>query len=177
VLDGRANSPTTAAKSRYRSESVSVAFDAGRFGILLAKAGTSRTSSEPWPHMGEELVLGSVGDVVAERFGEELVWGGEVLLAVAEQHASSGVEGSSGRLGHEGGLAQSGLARDEQHLAPFARGHALGGVGYRLHLGVASHHTHGGAWHGQTAGQAGWRFRCRLLRGAPRALRRLDRVG
>ena len=71
--------------------------------------------------MGEELVLGGVGDVVAEGFGEELVGGGEVLLAVPEQHAGPVVEGGPGRLGHQGGLAQTGLARDEQDLAPFAR--------------------------------------------------------
>ena len=115
--------------------SASVAFDGGRSGILLARAGTSRTVPNRGLDVGEELVLGSVGDVVAEGFGEELVGGGEVLLAVAEQHTGPGVERGPGRLGHEGGLAQTGLTRDEQHLAPFAARHTLDGVGDRSHLG------------------------------------------
>ena len=123
--------------------------------------------------MGEELVLGGVGDVVPERFGEELVGGGEVLLAVAEQHTRPGVESGPGRFGHQGGLAQAGLARDEHHLAPLARGHPLGGIGHRLHLGFASDHTHGGA-HGQ-AGGSGTTVPASVsvpLRGAPTAPRR-----
>ena len=92
--------------------------------------------------VGQELLLGSVGDVVPEGLGEELVRGGEVLLAVPEQHTGPCVEGGSGRLGHERGLAQTGFARDEEHLAPFAPGHPLDGVGHGLALGVASDHTH-----------------------------------
>ena len=140
--------------------------------MRLARAGTSRDSSDPWASTwAQELVLGGVGDVVAEGLGEELVGGGEVLLAVAEQHTGPGVEGGPGRLGHERGLAQTGLARDEEHLAPLARGDALGGVGHGLHLGFASDHTHGGA-HGQTAGQRDGRSRCRPRRGVPTAPRR-----
>ena len=101
--------------------------------------------------VGEELVLGSVGDVVAERLGEELVGGGEVLLAVAEQHASPAVEGGPRRFGHQGGLAQTGLARDQEHLAPFARRDALGGVGHRLQSRTPGPPPHTGA-HSQTAG-------------------------
>ena len=63
--------------------------------------------------VGQQLVFGGMGDVVAERLGEELVGGGEVLFAVAEQHAGPVVESRPGRLGHQGGLAQTGLARDE----------------------------------------------------------------
>ena len=73
-----------------------------------------------------KLVLGGVGDVVAERLGEELVGGGQVLLAVPEQHAGPVVEGGTGRFGHQGGLAQAGLTRDEEDLPPFAGGHPLG---------------------------------------------------
>ena len=121
--------------------------------------------------VGEELVLGSVGDVVPEGLGEELVGGGEVLLAVAEEHTGPGVEGGPGRLGHERGLAQTGLARDEQDLAPFAPGDTLGGVGHGLHLGLASDDTDGGA-HGQTTGQWDGGCRCRPRRVAPTAPRR-----
>ena len=59
---------------------------------------------------------------------------------------------ASGRLGHERGLAQTGLARDEEDLTPFATGHPLDGVGDGLDLGVASDDAHGGP-HGQTTGR------------------------
>ena len=95
--------------------------------------------------VGKELVLGSVGDVVADGFGEELVGGGQVLLAVAEQNTGPTVEGDPCCIGHERGLAQTGLARDEHHLAPLPRGDALVGIGDRRHLGLASDHAHGGA--------------------------------
>lgn len=63
--------------------------------------------------MGEDLVFGCVGDVVAECLGEELVGGGEVLLAVAEEDKGTVVERSSGRLGNQCRLPLAGLARDE----------------------------------------------------------------
>ena len=94
--------------------------------------------------MGAGAVFGGVGDVVPERLGEELVRGGEVLLAVAEQHAGPVVEGGPGRLGHQRGLAETGLARDEHDLASFAAGHALYGIGDRLHLGLPPDHAHPG---------------------------------
>ena len=102
--------------------------------------------------VGQELLLGSVGDVMPEGLGEKLVGSGEILLAVTEQHAGSCVEGRPSRLGHQRGLAQTSLARDEEHLAPLAPSNPLGGVGHGLHLGVASHNTSGGA-HGKTTGQ------------------------
>ena len=120
--DIAASSPTTAAKSKNRSVSESVALDGGRSGIRLASAGTSRDSSDPWAATwARSCVFGGVGDVVAEGLGEELVGGGEVLLAVAEQHAGPVVERGPGRLGHQGGLAQTGLTRDEEDLAAVAR--------------------------------------------------------
>ena len=153
--------------------SVSVAFDAGRSGILLARAGTSRDSSDPWSSTwAQELVFRGVGDVVAEGFGKELVGGGEVLLAVTEQHAGTAVEGGPGRVGHQRGLAQTRLARDEQYLAPFALGDALDGIAYRLAISAFTpDHAHGGS-NGQDGPAAGWRTRYRPLRGAPRPPRR-----
>ena len=101
--------------------SVSVAFDGGRSG---------HPARQRWDRPGQlgtvrgdvrdELVLGGVGDVVAERFGEELVRRGEILFAMPEQHARAVVERGAGRLGDERGLAQPGLARHEQDLAAFA---------------------------------------------------------
>ena len=59
-------------------------------------AGQGRNQSGEFGPMffdvGEELVLGSVRDVVPECFGEELVGSGEVLLAVTEQHTGPVVE-------------------------------------------------------------------------------------
>ena len=143
--------------------------------MRLARAGTSRDSSDPWASTwAQELVLGSVGDVVAERLGEELVGGGEVLLAVPEQHAGPGVEGGPGRLGHERGLAQTGLARDEQDLAAFARGDPLGGVGrWSASRSPGRPRPRPGA---RPDGRAeGWRLESRPRRGAPRAPRRSRR--
>ena len=42
--------------------------------------------------MGDELVLRSVGHIVAERLPEELVRGGEILLTMPEQHTGACVE-------------------------------------------------------------------------------------
>ena len=116
--------------------------------------------------VGDELVFGRVRDVVAEGLGEELVGRGEILLAVPEQHAGPAVEGRPGRLGDQRGLAQPGLARDEQHLAPLARGDPLGRVRHRRRLGLAADHTHPG----RTARRPGngHRVRSRSHRGAPR---------
>ena len=93
--------------------SASVAFDGRSPGNRLASAGTNRASSEPCDvHMGDELVLRSVGDVVAERLREELVRRGEILLAMPEQHTGPAVERGPRRLGDQRGLAQTGLTRD-----------------------------------------------------------------
>ena len=122
--------------------SVSVAFDGGRSGIRLARAGTRREPVRSHGRRrGEELILGRVGDVVAEGFGEELIGGGEVLLAVAEQHAGPVVEGGPSRLGHQRGLARSGLARDEQDLASFATSDTLGRIGHAC-ISVSRPTTH-----------------------------------
>ena len=125
--------------------------------------------------MGDELVFGGVGDVMAERLGEELIRRGEILLAMPEQHARPGVERGAGRLGHQRGLAQTGLTRNEQRLASFATGDTLEGIRHRRHLGFAAHHTHRGA-HAQTARQR------HAVRGGPAErlpahLDRLDRIG
>ena len=102
--------------------------------------------------VGEELFLGGVGDVVTERFGEELVRGGEVLLAVTEEHAGPVVERGPSRLGDQCRLAQAGLAGDEQRPPPLAAATRLTASADGRHLGLPTDHAHGGA-HGQAAGQ------------------------
>jgi len=79
--------------------------------------------------VGDKFSLAGVGDVVTEGFGEELIGRGEVLLAVTEQHAGAAVERGAGRFGHQRGLAQTGLTRDQQNLSAFPLRHALGGIG------------------------------------------------
>ena len=91
--------------------------------------------------MGQELILGGMSDVVPERLCEELVRGGQVLLAVPQEHARPALECRPGRLGDKGGLAYAGLTRDEQHLALVAPGDALGGIQQRLQLGFPSDHA------------------------------------
>ena len=67
--------------------SASVAFDGASPGSLLAKRRDQPDQLRPVRvHVRDELVLGGVGDVVAERFGEELIRGGEIFLAMPEQH-------------------------------------------------------------------------------------------
>ena len=62
-----------------------------------------------------------MGDIVAERLGDQLVGGGEVLLAVPEQHEGPLVEGGAGGLRHQGGLAQARFAGDQEDFAPARR--------------------------------------------------------
>ena len=127
--------------------------------------------------MGDELLFGGVGDVVAERLGEELVRRGEILFAMPEQHARPAVERSPGRLGDQRGLAQTGLTRDEEHLAALATGDALERVRHRRHLGFPADDTRRGT-HAQTARQRHG-IRRRPRRAAPSAPRRSppDRAG
>ena len=158
--------------------SVSVAFEGGRSGNLLARAGANRASSEPWVlDVGNQLILGGMGDVMPEGLGKELVGGGQVLIAVAEQHTGPSVEGSPGRFGHEGGLAQAGLARDEHHLAPFGPATRLAASAITCRLGFPPDHTNRG-----TPGQAGGNGIDGLAsvdhsEGLPQHLDGLDRFG
>ena len=90
------NRPTTAAKSKNRSVSVSVALDGGQVGDPAGQCGHQSTEFRPVGRdVGDERCFGGEGDVVAQRFGEQLVGGGEVFFAVAEQHA--GPIGERGR--------------------------------------------------------------------------------
>jgi hypothetical protein len=93
-------------------------------------------------HVGEEMFLWGVSDVLAKGLGEELIGGGKVLLAMAEQHARSVIERRSCRLGHQGGFAQTGLAGDDQNFTSFAIGHALYRFADGRHLGFPTHHAH-----------------------------------
>ena len=69
-----------------------------------------------------------MGDVVAERLGEELVGGGQFLFGVAEQDAGAVVVGRPGRLRHHRGLAQTRFPETSTARA-LAGGHPLGRVG------------------------------------------------
>ena len=89
----------------------------------------------------EKLLLGCVGDVLAERFGEELIRGGEILFAMPEQHAGPFGERSPRRLGHQRGLAQARLARYKQSLVSFAVSDAFQGSSDRRDLGSPPHDT------------------------------------
>ena len=98
-----------------------------------------------------ELVFWGMGDVVAERFGEQLVRGGEIFFAMPEQHTGTGVEGSAGCLCNQRGLAETRLARDEKHLAPLASCDAFERIHHRCRLAGATDHASG-----RTHVQAAW---------------------
>ena len=170
--------PTTAAKSRNRSVSASVALDGGRSGIRPARAGTSRDEFGPVGlDVGQELILGGVGDVVAERFGEQLVGSGEVLFAMAEQHAGPVVEGGSGRLGHQGASCPDPpRPRPAGPRGPPPAATRLTASVIVCHLGLAADHSDCGA-HGQATQGAGWTVRRVASEGLPNDLDGLDRVG
>ena len=156
--------------------SASVAFDGPSPGNRLAKR-RDQPDQLRTVHvdMRDELVLGSVGDVVAERLGEELVRGGEILLAVPEQHTRARVERGPRRLGDQRGLAQTGLTRDQQHLASLAAGDALERVRHRRHLGLPADHTH--RWGARPTGPATAPRSCRPAERLPAHLDGLDRIG
>ena len=89
---------------------------------------------------------------MGKGLGEQLVGSGQILLAVAEQHAGPAVEGRPRRLGHHCRLAQARLARDEEDLASSARSNLFCRIGDRRHLGIPAHHTDRRV-HGQTTGE------------------------
>ena len=127
--------------------------------------------------VGDELLLGGVGDEVAERLGEELIGRRQVLFAMPEQHARITVERGPSRLGHERGLAQTGLARDEDHLAAAGAGDTLERIQDRRRLGLAAHDTHRRDVSPRRPG-SGTAARLRRCPGRlPQHLDRLDRIG
>ena len=106
--------------------SASVAVDGSSPGSRLDNAGTNRASSGP--HDSTCAASCSSGAWVTkwpEGFGEQLVRGGEVFLAVPEQHTGALVERDPGRLGEQRGLAETGLARHQEHLPALTRGDPL----------------------------------------------------
>ena len=120
--------------------------------------------------------LGSVGDVMTEGFGEQLVGGCEVFLAMTEQHAGPVIERGPGRFSHQSCLAQAGLARDQQNLSTFPRRHALGGVGQQLQVSFASDYADCGA-HGESSRKRYRDPKVRFSQGFPQHLDCLERVG
>ncbi len=78
-------------------------------------------------------------DVVTESLREELVRGGKVLLTVAEEHARPAIEGAPCGLGHQRGLTETGLPRNEDDPEPFSASGAFGGVSNQLELALAPH--------------------------------------
>jgi hypothetical protein len=117
-----------------------------------------------------------MGDVVTEGLSEELIGVGEILLAVSEQHDCPSVEGGASRLGHEGGLAETGLSRDQENFASVALGDAFGCVGHRLHFRVTAHHSHARA-DSQAARERDGCPGVDFSQGLPDNLDGLDRVG
>ena len=113
---------------------------------------------------------------MAQRFGEQLVGGGEVFFAVAEQHAGPVCERNAGRFGHQGRLAQTSLTRDQEELAVPTGRHPFEGIGDRRHLGFAADHADR-----RVDGQARWErdgvCGAIVTEGLPDHLHRLDRVG
>ena len=108
-------------------------------GIRRASAGTTRGELRSVRlDVRAQPVLRGVGDVVPERLGEELVRRGEVLFAMAEQHAGAVVEGGACGGGGDRRLPEPGLARDEEHLTAVAAADALRRVGHDLLLGRRS---------------------------------------
>ena len=91
--------------------------------------------------MIDELLLRGVGDEVAEGFGEQLIGGREVFLAVSEQHAGARVERDPGGLGDQRGLAETRFTRDEEHFPALTRGDALERVQHGRQLGSSADDT------------------------------------
>ena len=148
--------------------SASVALDGGRSGAGSPAPGPAGQLGAVLGDVRDELRLRSVGHVVAERFGEQLVRRREVLLAVPEQHARPVVERRAGRLGDERGLAESGLAGHEHDLAPVAGATRFDRVGHRTQLRLVPDHT-GGRTHRQSAWEG------QLRRGCGRRVHRCGR--
>ena len=71
-------------------------------------------------HVAPEPLIIDVIDIVAERFGEELVWRGHVLLAMAEQNGGARAMGGASCFGHEGGLPEARFTAHEHDLSPVA---------------------------------------------------------
>src|ERR1700726_556202 len=119
-----------------------------------------------------------MGDEVVEGLGEQLVRGGEILLAMPEEHAGPVVKGSPSSLGHESGLTQTGLTRDEKYLAPLASRGSLASVGNRLHLRFAPDYAESRT-NGQTARKrnGGSRASVSAAQRLPHDFDRIHRVG
>lgn len=126
--------------------------------------------------MGEQLVLGGMGDAMAECLGEELIGIGQVLFTMAEENTGPTVERRACCLGHDGRLALASLARDEEDLAPIPLSDALGGVRHLRQLGLSAHHTHGGP-HGETTWQGDRDSGVSISEWLPNDFDSLDRVG
>ena len=126
--------------------------------------------------VGDELLLGGVGDEVAQRFGEQLVGSGDVLLAMPEQHTRAAVERDPGRLRDQRGLAETRFPRDQQHLPALTGGDPLERIQHRRQLGVSAHDTDRRA-HGQPAGQRHDRPRLVRAERFPQHLDGLHRIG
>ncbi len=81
---------------------------------------------------------------VVQRFGEELVGTGQVLLAVTEQHTGPLVERRPCRCAREGRLAYSGLAGQENDLPAAVGRHPFVHVSEDAQLVVATDQANGG---------------------------------
>ena len=101
-----------------------------------------RVSSEPWAScVAPEPLILDVVDVVAERFGEELIRRGHVLLGVAEQDGGASAMGGAGCFGDQRGLSEAGFTAHEQDLSPFAVRDPFERGGERCRLHLATNHS------------------------------------
>ena len=88
----------------------------------------------------EPLLIDAV-DVVAERFGEELVGRGHVLLAMAEQDGGARAMGGASGFGQEGGLSEAGFTAHEHDLSSFTVRDTFECRGEHCRLRFATNHS------------------------------------
>ena len=117
---------------------------------------------------------------MTEGLSEQLIRGGQVFLAVPEEHDGPVLEGGPGPVGGEGRIALPGLPGNEHHLPSPAActatgGHTFGCRGNEVRLGTAAHHPDLRG-EGQTGGK-GDRGRGRRGQGLPEHFGGLHRLG
>lgn len=88
-----------------------------------------------------EPIIIDVVDIVAERFGEELVRRGHVLVGVAKQDGGAEAMGGASGFGCECGLAETGLAAQEHDLSSFPIRNTLVCIGEHSRLDLATYHS------------------------------------
>ena len=107
-----------APKSRYRSASASVLFEADRAPRRRARPGTILASSGPYRWTWDrKSLLGPMRHEVAQSLGEGLVGSTQFFLAAPQQHAGPGLKSGAGHFARQGGLAHPGLTTDQHDFS------------------------------------------------------------